>query len=84
LFSNGQNGMGIFLLFALVGVGLVDNFLRPYLVKGAAELSFFWLFMAFVGGLAVFGPLGVIAGPLIFSLFAEFLKLYELQSMNKN
>jgi predicted PurR-regulated permease PerM len=76
-FSLGNTIQGVVLLFGMFIVGLVDNILRPYLVKGGAELSFFWLFLSFIGGVSVFGVAGVIIGPILFSLFNVFLKQAE-------
>ena len=83
-FSNDRVGFGIFLLIGMIVVGVVDNLLRPYLVKGGSELSFFWVFLAFVGGVSQFGVSGALLGPLALSVFAALLKsVQELQSNTK-
>ena len=45
-------------------VGLVDNFLKPLLMRGKMKLHGVVVFLALVGGVFVFGPVGLIAGPL--------------------
>jgi predicted PurR-regulated permease PerM len=64
---------GVFILCMAVVIGLADNVLRPLLMRGSGtrsnEMPFFWLFMAIVGGIAVFGVAGAVLGPWAFSLF---------------
>jgi predicted PurR-regulated permease PerM len=55
-------------------VGSVDNFLRPKLVGGRAGLHELFIFFAVLGGLQVFGILGIILGPLT---LAVTLALFE-------
>jgi predicted PurR-regulated permease PerM len=69
LFS-GHTGMGIFLvIWGLVPVGLSDNMAKPLLAKRSLRLPTSVLFFAMLAGLIGFGPMGVVAGPLIVSFF---------------
>jgi predicted PurR-regulated permease PerM len=61
----------------MVIVGSIDNFLRPILMKGEGGMSTLWMFFAVLGGLSLFGLLGLIYGPLIFGLCAVLLSLYR-------
>jgi predicted PurR-regulated permease PerM len=45
-------------------VGLVDNFLRPYLMRGARGMSASLVFFALLGGIMTFGAAGLVVGPL--------------------
>jgi hypothetical protein len=54
-----------FLLGWGVFVTLIDNFLRPWLVAGRAEVGALTVFVGVLGGVAAFGPIGLIAGPLV-------------------
>ncbi len=64
-------------ILACVGVfaiGTVDNVLRPVFARyGKLDLSTFVLLMAIFGGLAVFGPWGIVLGPLFVRLAKEAL-----------
>jgi predicted PurR-regulated permease PerM len=51
----------------------VDNFVRPRLVGGRVGLSELVMFFALLGGLQVFGVLGIVAGPVIFAVAASIL-----------
>jgi len=56
-------------LWALAIVGLIDNVVKPLLIKGGVHINAAVLFFALIGGLAMFGPVGLIVGPLAVSLF---------------
>ncbi len=60
---------GIFILCMAVVIGLADNVMRPLLMKGSSEMSFFWLFLAIIGGVSMFGLPGAVLGPWAFSMF---------------
>ena len=78
LFATGHPGKAAFLaVWCIVIVGSIDNFLRPVLMKGEGGMSMLWMFFAVLGGLSMFGLLGLIYGPLIFGLCAVLLSLYR-------
>jgi predicted PurR-regulated permease PerM len=54
-------------------VGSVDNFVRPRLVGERVGLSELVTFFALLGGLRVFGLVGVVMGPLLFAVAASIL-----------
>jgi len=57
-----------------VVISSVDNFLRPKLVGGRVGLSELVMFFSVLGGLQVFGLLGIIAGPVIFAIAGSLLE----------
>jgi predicted PurR-regulated permease PerM len=66
----GHPGRAIFLAIWIVAVtGLIDNFIRPLLVRGRTNLPGGLVFFALIGGLLAFGPIGLVAGPLALALF---------------
>jgi predicted PurR-regulated permease PerM len=58
-------------------VGLVDNILRPRLVGHETKLPDLLILVSTFGGISVFGPPGIILGPVIASLFATALGIYR-------
>jgi predicted PurR-regulated permease PerM len=76
-FWGDRMGACIALTVGTIVVGSIDNVLRPFFVKGGAELNFFWVFVAFVGGIAQFGIAGTVLGPLAFSLFVAASRAVE-------
>jgi predicted PurR-regulated permease PerM len=65
-------------------ISLLDNILRPYFMKGGAEIQFFWIFLAIICGVSVFGVPGAVIGPVAFALFSAALKTLELTNETKN
>ena len=57
-------------------MGSIDNFLRPLFMQGAS-MNTAVVFFSLIGGLQVFGLVGLIYGPLIFSIALVLFKLYE-------
>ena len=67
---NGQTGaaIGVGLWCALV-VGTIDNVLTPKLIGKYTEMPDLLVLLTTLGGLAVFGPAGILVGPVIGALF---------------
>lgn len=76
LFLTGRTVSGIFvLLYAFLVVGMVDNLLKPLLLKGGMRLHGAIVFFALIGGVWAFGPVGLIAGPLAVTFFVSMVRL---------
>lgn len=58
-------------------VGLIDNLLRPYLVGYGTSLHPFFVLLSVLGGIAFFGPLGFLYGPILVSLLFALLEIYR-------
>jgi predicted PurR-regulated permease PerM len=56
--------------------GSIDNFLRPFLMRGEGRMSPFYIFLAIIGGIQYFGLVGIVYGPLILSFAMIMLYLY--------
>jgi len=67
LTGNTFNGIGL-LAWGMGAVGLIDNFLGPRFVGRGMQLHPLAVFIAVLGGLAFFGPLGFLLGPLATSV----------------
>jgi predicted PurR-regulated permease PerM len=63
LFYSGSSGWGTFLLlWSLLVVAQVDNFIRPVLISRGANLPVVVILIGIIGGLAVGGILGIFVG----------------------
>jgi predicted PurR-regulated permease PerM len=62
-------------LWALGVVMTVDNWLRPILLQRGIGLHSTVVLFAVLGGLVVFGPIGVVAGPMVLSFFIAMVEL---------
>lgn len=68
-------GIGI-LVYGAVVVGLLDNFLRPYVVGRGTDAHPAIILVGTLGGLAVFGVSGFLVGPLLLSMLGPVLEVW--------
>lgn len=74
----GSAGKALILaLWGMLVVGTADNLLRPVLVGKRLKLHTVLAFMSVVGGLILFGPAGLILGPVALTLTTELLKTWS-------
>lgn len=77
LFISGNNfGAVGLLIWGVTAVGLVDNFLGPKLVGSGMKLHPLAAFLAVLGGLAFFGPMGLLLGPLVLAICMALIEIY--------
>jgi len=78
---SGHWGRAIILLVicAIVSTA-VDNLVRPLLLKGRTELSALVIFISVVGGVGLFGMLGLVLGPILVATAAGVLNVYIEQA----
>jgi predicted PurR-regulated permease PerM len=70
---------GILLGGGFFGVSLVDNVLRPVIIGQRTALPTLLVFFSVLGGVRVFGPVGLIVGPVLVSLLAGMLEFTRLR-----
>jgi predicted PurR-regulated permease PerM len=58
-------------------VSLIDNILKPILVKGTSSTPTIFILFSILGGLTYFGVIGFILGPLILSFLLSLLRIYQ-------
>ncbi len=77
LFIDGRWGFGIFMLAWGLMLSGLDNVLRPLLISGRARISALAVFIGVLGGIPAFGPIGIIAGPVVLSLALALIEFIE-------
>jgi len=83
LFLQGENVRGIILLVWCLGfVGMADNILKPLLIGNRLGLPVLFRFFGILGGLSLFGAVGIILGPALFALLRALLDLYSQEYAN--
>jgi predicted PurR-regulated permease PerM len=68
VFYQGQIGWGVFLLICAVVITLMDNVLRPALIRLGADLPLLLIFAGVIGGLLAFGLVGIFVGPVVLAV----------------
>ena len=66
----------ILLLIGVLVIGMVDNFLRPFFISSKTKIHPLLLFFAVLGGIQVFGLIGVVAGPLVATICLTLIEIY--------
>jgi predicted PurR-regulated permease PerM len=74
----------ILALVCSVIVGMVDNIVRPWMISGRAEMGGLVVFISVLGGISVFGMLGIVLGPIVVATTASLLDLYVPNSSGRN
>jgi predicted PurR-regulated permease PerM len=78
LFVTGHPYSALFLaIWGVVVVGLVDNVVKPFLIKAGMQLRGGVVFFALIGGLGAFGTMGLLLGPLVVAGFVALIRMYE-------
>lgn len=70
------------ILMILIGtlvISQVDNFVRPLLFRGKTQMHTLLMFFSIMGGVALFGLVGIALGPLVTAVFLSILKIFELK-----
>lgn len=79
LFAIGNTGAGLGMTaWSVLLVGLIDNFLNPYIVGKSINIHPLLVLFGVLGGVALMGPMGILIGPLILSF------IYALLSVSKS
>jgi predicted PurR-regulated permease PerM len=80
LILSGHTGKGL-LLLVLAGIFVltIENVVKPMIMSGRADMHPLIIFFAVLGGMKVFGFLGILLGPLLVTIFITFLGFYRRQ-----
>lgn len=84
LFAIGNNASAIgLLIWAVIVVGLIDNFLSPFIISKQTNISPLLILFSVLGGISFLGPVGILIGPLAVSLFYTLISIYRSE-FNRN
>ena len=69
-------GLAMFVLY-LILVGVVEYVFKPKLVGNRVQMHTLLVFLAMIGGLRIFGILGIVYGPLVATAFLTLTDIYH-------
>lgn len=71
------------ILLALGGlvISMVDNILRPILLSGRSQLNGLLVFISILGGVAAFGVLGIVLGPILVAMADAVVETYTAEDV---
>jgi predicted PurR-regulated permease PerM len=77
LLLSGEVGRGVILIIVgVLGIGMVDNVLRPLLLSGRTSASGLVIFLGLLGGVSAFGFIGLVLGPIILVTAGNLLDVF--------
>lgn len=83
LFLQGQMWQGVVMLIGGMVVSLIDNFIKPLVIQGRAKIHPLLIFFSLFGGIQLFGPLGILFGPVITALLIASITIYREEMVAK-
>ena len=75
-FLQGHTAVGCILGAAALVVATMDNFIRPWFLKGSSNLHPLLAFVAAFGGLQTMGFVGVFLGPIVAALLLATIQVF--------
>ena len=80
LMLHGNTGLAIaYLAYNLFYSLITENLIRPKLISQGTKMSSLLVFFGIIGGIKLFGLLGLIYGPLIITTFLTLAEIYRLE-----
>lgn len=70
-----MSGVGLF-VYGLLLVATIDNFLRPRIIGTTGEVHPIVVLLGVLGGLQLFGFMGIIVGPVVLAFLLLFVEVY--------
>lgn len=71
------------IIYSAVIINVIDTTIRPKLVKNSVHLHPLITIFSVLGGIAVFGFIGILYGPLLVVLFITIMEVYKAKYMGK-
>ena len=80
LMAHGEIGVGIgYLIYNLFYSSIIEYLIKPRLIGKGMKMNSLLVFIGVIGGLKLFGILGIIYGPLIITIFLTLAEIYRLE-----
>jgi predicted PurR-regulated permease PerM len=73
----------LLILWGALVVSTIDNFLRPRLIRNQTKLHELFVFFSVLGGISVFGLLGIVLGPVVLAITLGLLQTFQPRSTER-
>ena len=74
----------LLIILGVLVISTVDNFLRPKLIKKQTKLHELFVFFSVLGGMSVFGLLGIVLGPVVLAVTLGLLETFRLDQQSRD
>jgi predicted PurR-regulated permease PerM len=68
--------------YGLLAIGMIDNFLMPKIVGKRTKMHELFIFFSVLGGIQLFGLLGLFLGPVVLSITMGLLSIFREGELN--
>ncbi|RLB15475.1 MAG: hypothetical protein DRG82_11455, partial [Deltaproteobacteria bacterium] len=80
LFLQGKTGIALgFLIYNVVYSSVIEYIIKPRVIGKGMQMNSLLVFIGIIGGIKLFGILGIIYGPLIITIFITMAEIYRLE-----
>jgi predicted PurR-regulated permease PerM len=77
---HGEVAMGIgFLIYNITYSSIIEYLIKPRVIGQGMQMNSLLVFIGIIGGIKLFGILGIIYGPLIITIFLTLAEIYRLE-----
>ncbi len=84
IFLHGKTGLAVgFLIYNLFYSSVIEYLVKPRLIGQGMQMNALLVFIGIIGGIKVFGILGIVYGPLIITIFLTLAEIYRLEYRDK-
>ncbi len=73
------NGVGL-IIYGVLIISLIDNLLRPKLISNRTRIHPIFVLLGVLGGLKLFGFIGLILGPVLLGVLLAVMRIYNLET----
>jgi len=78
LFVTGHTPQAVgLLIWVILMVAIIDNFLSPMFISKRIDIPSLLILFSVLGGISLFGPVGILIGPLTVSLLYALISIYR-------
>ncbi len=82
-FTKDYTSAVILLVLGAGVISLIDNVLKPFLIGEKTKLPYLLLFLGILGGMQVYGIMGIFLAPTVLSLFFVMIKIYQEEILDE-
>jgi predicted PurR-regulated permease PerM len=76
----GKFGLAIaYLIYNLIYSSIIEYLIKPRMIGKGMQMNSLLVFIGIIGGLKLFGILGIIYGPLIITIFLTLAEIYKME-----
>jgi len=80
LIVQGKLWLGIgYLIYNILYSSIIEYVIKPRLIGKRMQMNSFFVFIGIIGGIKLFGMIGIVYGPLIITIFLTLAEIYRLE-----